>query len=117
MSSRIIGPYHQSFSRCGNVNNALGATSTLTVAALPSRSVRFLADPRADQVDVGPAILLSVDDRGRGERWSGIVLTVEGSRSTHHAALHREPIRSGEKVLEVEPPLHDRGKWELLRHP
>ncbi len=86
MSSRIIGHYHQSFSRCGNVNNAFRPSSTVPVASLPSRSVKFRAHSRADQVDVGPAILLSAFVQGRQERWSGIVVPVSG----YFAALHRE---------------------------
>ncbi len=66
MSSRIIGPYHQSFSRCGNVNNAFRVPSTVLVAFMPSRPVRFPADSRADQVEVGPTILLSVDEMSVG---------------------------------------------------
>lgn len=109
MSSRIIGHYHQSFSRCGNVNNAFRPSSTVSVASLPSRPVTFRAHSRADQVDVGPAILLSLGAfaQGRQERWSGIVgcSRVPVRRTIEHAALHREPIRSGETVQEVKPPL------------
>lgn len=123
MSSRIIGHYLQSFSRCGNVNNAFRSSSTVPVASLPSCPVTFRAYSRAasdaDRVDVGPALLLSSSSplvllaavaRGRKERWSGIVVPVSGSSSTHCIV---NQTRSGETVQEVKPPLYNRGNTEL----